>query len=344
MIIFLYGVDTFRSRQKLLELKARFLKEVDSSGLNLVELDGATLSLDEFHAAVSTVSFLAKKRMIIVKQVMEKNSKMASQLAEMLLSWQDKGISSPDVLLVFWEATSASKNSLFQLLRKQKFVQEFKSLRTYQLQEWIVHQVGLLGGSIQKQAVSCLVALIGSDLSLLAHEIQKLVALTRGTSITKDHLDLMTKGRYDSSIFLMVDALCKKDISSFFRLLHEQRMQGSHDLYILTMLIRQFRLMLLLQEYCILYPEASNAKIASDLRLSPFVVQKTRFPLKYFKKEEILSLYQTFLEIDEDIKAGKKNPLLAIDYGILQTLYRLGVLKGVSQEKFIFRSLQPASS
>lgn len=327
MIIFLYGTDTFRNRQKLVELKNRFLKEVDHSGVNYVEFDGAKLSLDDFHAAISTVSFLAKKRMVIVKQVVEKNSKVASQIAEMLLNSQDKGAASKDVLLIFLEAISAAKNPLFQFLQRQKFVQEFKPLRSYQLQKWIMQRVSFYGGTIQKDAVPLLVALVGSDLSLLEHEIQKLTALTKGTVITKEHIELITRGRYDSSIFALVDALCNQDIAAFFRLLHEQRTQGSHDLYILTMFIRQFRLMLLVQEYCDLHPGASNAKIAADLRLSPFVVQKTRFPLKHFSKKAVLLFYEAFLEIDEDIKTGKKSPLLAIDHGILQTLHKTGTVK-----------------
>ena len=42
MIIFLFGADTFRSRQKLKEIKDKFLREVDSSGMNMQTLDGKT--------------------------------------------------------------------------------------------------------------------------------------------------------------------------------------------------------------------------------------------------------------------------------------------------------------
>src|SRR3989338_3333538 len=60
VIIFLYGPDTFRAREKLNSLKEKFIREVDKSGFNLAALDGEKISIDEFNKAVATQSFLAK--------------------------------------------------------------------------------------------------------------------------------------------------------------------------------------------------------------------------------------------------------------------------------------------
>ena len=49
MIIFLYGADTFRSREKLKSLKDRFIREVDRSGLNLIELDGEKAGINDIN-------------------------------------------------------------------------------------------------------------------------------------------------------------------------------------------------------------------------------------------------------------------------------------------------------
>ena len=62
MIIFLYGPDTFRSKEKLKMFKEKFIREVDKSGLNLIDLDAEKMTITDLNKAVATQSFLAKKR------------------------------------------------------------------------------------------------------------------------------------------------------------------------------------------------------------------------------------------------------------------------------------------
>ena len=48
MIIFLYGPDSFRAREKMKQLKQKFIREVDKSGLNLIEMDGDKMTLNDY--------------------------------------------------------------------------------------------------------------------------------------------------------------------------------------------------------------------------------------------------------------------------------------------------------
>ena len=51
MFFFLYGPDTFRAKQKIKQLKDKFIAEVDPEGTSIVELDGAKLKLEELFDA-----------------------------------------------------------------------------------------------------------------------------------------------------------------------------------------------------------------------------------------------------------------------------------------------------
>ncbi|MBI3627096.1 hypothetical protein HY224_03555 [Candidatus Uhrbacteria bacterium] len=57
MIFFLHGADTYRSRQKLKEIKDKFRKDVDPSGLNITVLDGAKADLDILSRAFMSAPF-----------------------------------------------------------------------------------------------------------------------------------------------------------------------------------------------------------------------------------------------------------------------------------------------
>ena len=69
MIVFLYGEDNFRSRLKLNELRARYLREVDKLGSGLKVVAGSKASFAEITEAVGPASLLSKKRLIIIEDI-----------------------------------------------------------------------------------------------------------------------------------------------------------------------------------------------------------------------------------------------------------------------------------
>ena len=82
--MFLYGLDTFRSKEKLNKLKTRFIDKVDKSGLNLVDIDGDKTTIDDFNKAISTQSFLSSKRMIIVRNIFKSGKIFQNKVLELL--------------------------------------------------------------------------------------------------------------------------------------------------------------------------------------------------------------------------------------------------------------------
>ena len=82
MILFLYGEDTYRSHCKLEEIRAKFLRDIDASGLNMTELDGEKNSIGEAAAALTTSAFLASRRLVVLKYFIKSlKKKDADELA-----------------------------------------------------------------------------------------------------------------------------------------------------------------------------------------------------------------------------------------------------------------------
>ena len=75
MIIFLYGDDSFRSRQKLNELKDKYIREVDSKASSLIYIDGETASLEQVNEAVAAPSLFVRKRMVIIENILKNKQK-----------------------------------------------------------------------------------------------------------------------------------------------------------------------------------------------------------------------------------------------------------------------------
>src|SRR3989344_6049926 len=68
MIIFLYGADSFRSKQKLEEIIAHY-KSAGKSGLNLMHIDASRAEFADFYDTFKITSMFAEKKLIILKEV-----------------------------------------------------------------------------------------------------------------------------------------------------------------------------------------------------------------------------------------------------------------------------------
>ena len=79
MIIFLSGPATFLSRQKLQELKAKFVRDIPFAAYNLVTLLGDEATPELVAKTLKSSAFLGSKRMVILENIISKGSKKTMQ-------------------------------------------------------------------------------------------------------------------------------------------------------------------------------------------------------------------------------------------------------------------------
>jgi DNA polymerase III delta subunit len=66
MIIFLYGPDTYRSRQKLNEIIEHY-KKIHKSGLNLKYLNLSEKDLEDFKDEFQSISMFTEKKLLVLE-------------------------------------------------------------------------------------------------------------------------------------------------------------------------------------------------------------------------------------------------------------------------------------
>jgi DNA polymerase-3 subunit delta len=321
MIIFLYGPDSYRARQRLRFYRDGFKKKYDPSGLKVVRLDGEKLAGEDFRKAVGSTGFLAKKRFVTIENLItrNKNKKIQGDIAEYLdAEWAD------DNVLVFIEEDApvrrgkrptTSANPLMDYLLK-KHAEEFPLLSGEQLNVWIRTATKNRHGLIETPAILELASLVGSDLWTMSSEIDKLISLKVGEPITADDVRTTVRASFDENIFHLTDALAERDAKRSYALLHDQLQSGNHPLYILTMLVRQFRILLQVRE--IIDQEPNYYTVASRLKLHPFVAQKAIRDARKFTLPELKNDYQHLLELDVALKSTPHDPTVMFDLLITQ--------------------------
>src|SRR3989339_234231 len=323
MILFLYGEDTYRSRQKLKQIEERF-KQTDKSRINLFIFDGEKTPFKNIEKEIVSAPFLHSKKLIVIESFLKKKGGAKPQ--EDLVIFLKKNKIPESVVIVFWEeGLPDQRTAVFKLLNKPKQAEKFELLSEIKLPQWILKEAEGKKVGIERPAVNLLAGLVGPDLWQIAGELDKLSSFTakrenKQNIITADDVKVFVKGRFDEDIFSLTDAIGNRNKKQIFRILNEQISAGLKESYIFSMLVRQFRILFQIKEtvekkysFVSLGDYSLKQNLASELGLHPFVVQKTLAQIKNYKLQELENIYKKLLLIDMQMKRTSLPPRLLLD-------------------------------
>jgi DNA polymerase-3 subunit delta len=271
--------------------------------------------------AVTTLPFLAKHRMVIIRDLINtvKSGGAGSAGKDEATLWENGLTRIPDsTIVILWEndgVASIEKKPLFKKLRggAQVHVYPFPELAGASLTKWIFDRVSAKGRLIEASAMRALIERVGSDTWQMSHEIEKLIAFANCSTITETNVKELVQANFEGKIFDLVDALSKRDRRATVRLLEEERFAGSDDYYLISMFARQIRLLLGARSILDSNPRADKNVIATELDIHPFVASKLVVQAKNFSLQQLLSAHTQLFEFDRDMKNGGMSADLAVD-------------------------------
>ena len=311
MIIFLYGPDTYRSRQKLNEIVEHY-KEIHKSGLDLKLLDLKEKDFQDFKNEAQIASMFSEKKLLVLKNAFENFDFKEKISAEI-----EKFAKSEEVILFYEE--EIKKDKFFQTLKKFSEYQEFQLLDGERLKNWVKKEFKKYQAKIDSAVLEKLIEFVGNDLWQMANEIKKLVAYKTGhnqiTTVTKlcpeierEDVELLVKSKIEIDIFKTIDAIAAKDKKRAIKLLKAHLEKGDSPLYLLSMINFQFRNLLIIKDLI-----EKNLSPYSFTDIHPYVIKKSISLLGKFSFSELKKIYQKIFEVDLDIKTGKIEPEMALD-------------------------------
>lgn len=331
MIILIYGLETYRSKRKLQEIKAKFLKEVDSTGSSLMVLDGSSLTMDQMNAAIAPASLFSRRRLIVIEKIFANKTDIFNALADYFTKHKPAEPNTPEAvnenIIVFWddlgdeEAKKLPKNKekFWKLLSQNKLCYHFGAMTSHDIATWIKQEVEARGGSISLHTASALAAIVGPDLWQISNEIDKLISFkagekmqfVEGTSaeIKNEDVEKFVSGQFNENVFALTDALGRKNKAETMKLIEEQLEAGTAEIYLLAMMLRQFKL--LLQVKSGVDANLNAHKISTDSGLPLWMVNKVMPQVRNFTGEGLKNIYNYLVEADSLVKTGKTDPRLA---------------------------------
>lgn len=304
MIIFFFGDDSYRLKQKVRALKEKFVS-ASLGNTNLAVLDGKTISYNEIVRQVLAMPFLSKTRLVILENVLsESNQETQEKLSEMLKK------APRSTVLLLTETKPDKRLSLFKKLLLVDKVQEFALLAEDQLRRWIIREVENRKSKIEPAATTKLIEYVGNDLWRMTNEIDKLTTYNRQP--TTENIDLLVHSQIQANIFTLIEATAKGEVKRAFHEFCQLLNQGQNEIYLLTMLVFQYRNLLIVKDALSRHPHLSRFDLSKKTGLKPFVLGKTLPLANHFSFEGLKVCYRRLLHFDTLLKTGKIEASVAL--------------------------------
>jgi DNA polymerase-3 subunit delta len=314
MVYLFHGEDVIAGEEAL----ARLLRETvpaETLDLALTRLDGSDLSLGALVEHAEALPFLSPKRVVVVEGMaarLEQKGRgqepaLLGQMREYLPRMADSTV------LVFRERTAlASGHPLVALVGQVGEVREFAAPRPQELAQWIVQRVRDAGAEISPAACTLLAATAGSDPGVLRQEVEKLVTYVGAQGHISERLvaELASEARL-SDIFALVDAIGRRRRARAVLELQRLLQAGQHPLYLMTMIVRQFRL--LLQVKGLPAGQRRAEYVARVLKIHPYVAEKVVGQAQSLHREDLERIYHRLVEAERDIKTGRREGEVALE-------------------------------
>ena len=299
MIIFLYGEDTYRMKEKLKEIVDKY-KKVRTSGLNLRYFDGE--SFKNFQDGLKQTSIFEEKKLAVILNPFDNN-----EFKESFLEQGEKFLKSDDIIVIYQEGKINKNSALLKYLEKNVKTQQFEPLTYAELRTWTKSEIEKHGAKIDSQALDKLLEYVGNDLWRLSNEVKKLVCYNKNIRI--ENIFLLIKSGIETDIFKTIEAIAQRNKKEALNLLHNHIEKGDSPIYLLSMINFQFRNLLIIKD---LINKPYN-EIIKKSGLHPFVVKRGYYIAQRFTFQELKEIYQKIFRIDMQIKTGKVEPATALD-------------------------------
>lgn len=306
MIFFFYGEDSFRAKNKIDALKEKFHQSVDTSGHNIMTLDGETLSLPKFFEAVKASGFLATKKLVVIKNIFN-NKKLKDWQGDLIAYLDTQKDTVEENYLIFWQTDKPDvKSALYKTLKKFKYSEEFAKLSPAKLEAWLKNKITKANKNISPANLNLLLTYVGDDLWLLNNELEKLISFAATAEITTEDIKLLVAAKSNDNIFQLVEALGKKDKKQASSLLNQQLKTGANALYLLSMIVRQYRLLLKIK---LLSKDLNNSfALAQALKIHQFVAEKSLKQSQLYSIGQLKNIYKALLNLEEKLKSTTGEP------------------------------------
>ena len=319
MIYLIYGDDEVGVEEELRSMKAA--ASPDGLGdINVTSLDAQALSPDELTAAAFTVPFMAERRLVIVKRLLSRfetrtPSRSGASGRQEVKPWTDLAGQLGDLPattdLVFADGPVGRGNPLLRKLRPMAQERVFQLPRGNELSQWVVQRASVHGVEIEPGAAAALAEAVGRQPMILDSELKKLALSRDGQRIRQEDVQRMVVYVREATIFQAVDAVVESRTGDAIRMVQQIVDGGQPASYVIIMIARQVRLLLLAKE--MRAQRVSPREMGQRLNLPGFAADRVQRQESKLTYERLTRMHRQLVDTDLAMKTTGVDEQLALE-------------------------------
>lgn len=180
------------------------------------------------------------------------------------------------------------------------------------LESWITKRAKGSGVTITPGAATMLANFTGSQLRLLANELDKLATYVGdGKIITEEDVRKLSAQVQEARIFDLTDALAQRNRKQALDILHDLLVDGEPPLKLISTITSQVRSLLLVKELA--QAGMHSTQIVSTIGIAPFVAEKALRQVGKFTLPQLEDAYHQLLATDAALKRSRMTAEMALD-------------------------------
>jgi len=224
-----------------------------------------------------------------------------------LVHYLSKPLKSTILVFCYKYGTPDKRKKWVLELSKVATIYESVKLRDYEVGAWITKYCKSKNMGIEEKAVAMLTDFLGTDLSKLVNELEKLV-LTKPADMQRITPELVEKNigiSKDYNVFELQSAIINRDILKANRIIQyfSENKKANPMVLVLAQLFKFFS-ELMLYHYL---PDKSQGAVASELKINPYFVKDYQKASQAFGAWKTMNIISFIRETDSRYK-GIDNP------------------------------------
>ena len=301
-IYFLMGEEPYYIDKLSDYIEENVLSE-DEKGFNQTVLYGRDVSIEDIVSTAKRYPMMAERQVVIVKEAQD-----LSKTIDKIESYAENPMPSTVLVFCYKYKTLDKRKKVTKLLAKNGVVYESKKLYENQVGDWIKRVLAGKKYSIEPKANAMLVEFLGTDLSKINNELEKLqIILPKGSTITPHHIEENIGFSKDFNVFELRKAIGDRNQLRAYTIA-DNFAQNPKDNPIMMTTSMIFSFFVQLLKYHGL-KDKNPKNVAAVIGVNPYFMKDYDVALKNYPMRKVSQIVTSLRDVDVKSKGVGANAL-----------------------------------
>lgn len=273
--------------------------------MNTMRYEGDKIDIVSLIDDINTAPFFADYRLVVIENT-NLFKKGNDDLVEAI------GNIPESTVILFIEKEVDKRGKLYKQIKAKGYPCEMGYLSEADLFNWTMKLISGNNKKISKDTLSLFLSKTDGDMYMVSNEVSKLISYVGDReTIESDDVETLCQAPVVGKIFDMTDAMSVKNKKKTMELYYDLIAAKEAPAYILTMLIRQFDLLLTTKE---LADRGYGVEtIAKEMKVHSFVIKKCFNQSRNFDNKTLKMAYKASVKMMEKIRSGLMDEKVGVE-------------------------------